>query len=240
MADEHERIEELLAAYVLRSLSGPDAEEADRLLSDHVPSCPLCRETLEGFQSVAGELALRPAPAPPPSLLLPRIRRAMSDVPVIRRRRVSLIAAAASVAALVGMAGLTVSFGSRVTRAEARAGVLRNAIGAMSQAGSSPVSLRSESAQTSSGMVEISGPTLERMYLVGSDVAPPAPGYVYRLWLGSGGRFTFVHEFIPEGGWVALELTIDPGRYDELLITEELQGSPHAQPAGARRWNAAL
>ena len=40
LTETHEAIEELLAGYVLRSLSGEDAARADHLLSDHVPQCP--------------------------------------------------------------------------------------------------------------------------------------------------------------------------------------------------------
>ena len=55
---DHERIEELLAGYVLLALSGEDAIEADRLLSEHVPTCPMCRETLAGFQVCSIRLKL--------------------------------------------------------------------------------------------------------------------------------------------------------------------------------------
>jgi len=55
VTEDHERIDELLAGYVLLSLSGEDAAEADRILVDHVPSCPTCRANLSEFQAVAGE-----------------------------------------------------------------------------------------------------------------------------------------------------------------------------------------
>jgi len=45
VTEDHERIDELLAGYVLLSLSGEDAAEADRILVDHVPSCATCRAT---------------------------------------------------------------------------------------------------------------------------------------------------------------------------------------------------
>ena len=46
---DHDRIDELLAGYVLRSLSGEDAAEADVLLFEHVPACSQCRATLNDF-----------------------------------------------------------------------------------------------------------------------------------------------------------------------------------------------
>ena len=57
MIEDHERIEELLAGYALRSLDGPDAEDADRLLADHVPTCLTCRRTIADFREVTGDLA---------------------------------------------------------------------------------------------------------------------------------------------------------------------------------------
>jgi hypothetical protein len=118
MNEDHERTEELLAGYVLLGLSGEDAMEADRLLSEHVPSCPLCRDQVAGFQAVAGDLALAVSPAQPPDLLLPRIRRGVAETPVRRRNRASLVAVAAGVAAIVGVAGLSVQLGGRVSRTE--------------------------------------------------------------------------------------------------------------------------
>src|SRR6266508_1773128 len=113
MNEDHDRIEELLAGYVLLGLSGEDAVEADRLLSEHVPSCPRCRDQVAGFQAVAGDLALAVSPIPPPDLLLPRIRRGVAETPVRRRNRASLVAVAAGVAAIVGLAGLSVQLGGR-------------------------------------------------------------------------------------------------------------------------------
>ena len=65
MTDDHEGIEELLAGYVLRSLSGADAAEADRLLSDHVPGCATCRQTLDDFQRLSADLGVAAAPMAP-------------------------------------------------------------------------------------------------------------------------------------------------------------------------------
>ena len=62
MTEDHERIDELLAGYVLLSLEGEDAAEADRLLSEHVPGCARCRRTLADFQALSGDLALAAAP----------------------------------------------------------------------------------------------------------------------------------------------------------------------------------
>ena len=75
MIEDHEQIDELLAGYVLRSLSGEDAARADRLLSEHVPTCARCRATLADFQAIMADLALEAAPLAPPDALLPRLHR---------------------------------------------------------------------------------------------------------------------------------------------------------------------
>jgi len=241
MAEDHDRIEELLAGYVLRGLSGEDAVEADRLLSEHVPSCPRCRDAMAGFQAVAGDLALAVSPAQPPDLVLPRIRRGVAESPV-RRRRASLVAVAAGVAAIVGLAGLTVQLGDRVSRTEQQRGRLLAAMEALQQPGTSPVSLESQG-QTATGLVEVSGPGLQRMYVIGRDVPMPSPGRVYQLWLGTNGTFVRVEDggFVPEDGLVLLELTVDTGRYDEILVTEERIGDAPANPSHlGHTWHAFL
>src|SRR5437762_4613633 len=117
----HGDIEELLAGYVLRSLSGEDAAEADRLLTEHVPTCTTCRDALAGFQRVAGDLAFEAAPIDPPELLLPRIHREL-EVPQRRRRpRVFVVGAAASIVAVIGLAGIAINQGMRANNAQDRA-----------------------------------------------------------------------------------------------------------------------
>ena len=242
MSLDHERIEELLAGYVLLSLSGEDAIEADRLLSEHVPTCPMCRETLAGFQAVVGELPLGTAPVPAPDLVLPRIHRGMTDTPARGRSGASRIAVAASVAALVGMAGFSVSLSGRASKAEERSGRALAVLSAMRQPGASPVSLPSQSGG-SDGLVEVSGPTFERMYVYGENVPNPAPGHEYQLWLGSGGSFEPIGDtFLPEDGIVLLVLTVDTSRFDEIWITEELAGSHPTAPSadGIHSWRNAL
>jgi Anti-sigma-K factor rskA, C-terminal len=241
MNEDHVRIQELMAGYILDGLSGEDAVEADRLLSEHVPSCPLCRDQLAGFQAVAGDLALAVSPAQPPDLLLPRIRRGVAET-VRRRRRASLVAVAAGVAAIVGLAGLSVQLGGRVSRTEQQRGQLLAAMEVLQQPGANPVSLESQG-QTAAGLVEVSGPGLQLMYVIGRDVPMPSPGRVYQLWLGTNGTFVRVEDgqFVPEDGLVLLELTVDTARYDEILVTEERMGDAPASPSDAgHTWHAFL
>ena len=242
MSQDHERTLELLAGYVVLALEGDDAVEADRLLSEHVPVCLVCRNTLAEMRSTTGDLALAVSPVPAPELVLARIRHGIADVPVRRRRGVGIVALTASVAALVGMAGFSLSLGSRARDAEAQRGTALEVLNAMQQPGANPVPLE-PSAESTGGLVEIAGPDLERMYLYGSDVPAPQSGNAYQLWLGSGSSFAPVGEpFVPEGGLVLLELTVDPSLYDEILITEEPVGVAPSVPTpdGGHTWRASI
>jgi len=241
--EDHERNLELLAGYALLALEGPDAEEADRLLSEHVPWCATCRATLADFRVLTGELALAVPPIEPPDLVLARVRRGIRDVPVRRRRGAGVAALAASVAALVGMAGFSLSLGSRATRAEQDRGTALEVLNAMQEPGANPVALEATAGTTPGGLVEISSPGLEHIYLYGDEVPMPAPGNRYQLWLGSGGTFTpFGEPLAPVGGVVLLRLTVDPSRYDEILITEEALGTTPGVPTleGGHTWRASI
>src|SRR4029453_4436603 len=123
MNEDHVRIQELMAGYVLDGLSGEDAVEADRLLSEHVPSCPLCRDQLAGFQAVAGDLALAVSPAQPPDLLLPKIRPGGAEA-VGGRGRPSLGPGGGGAAAFAGLVGFPVRLGAGWPRPNKKRGKL--------------------------------------------------------------------------------------------------------------------
>lgn len=244
MNAEHDRIEELLAGYVLLSLTGEDAIEADRLLSEHVPTCPMCRETLAGFQAVSGELALAPDPAAPPDLLLPRIRRGLRETPTVRRSRrgALFVSVAAGIAVLVALAGLSLSLGNRASKAQTDRARLLDAIGALQHGDANGVSLTSATpSHAGAELIGISGPNLERMYVVGNDVPVPAPGHAYQLWIGANGTLAPIGGmFVPENGVVIVELGIPTGAgYDEIAISEEPVGVHPAKP-GQVRWYAKI
>lgn len=243
MTEDHERIEELLAGYALLSLEGEDAAEADRLLSEHVPGCPRCRRTLADFQALTGDLALATAPADPPETMLPRIHRAMDEVPLEGRRprRGALVAVAASAVALVAMGGLSLVLGNRLDEAQTRAGTALEILSAMQSPGSQPVPVapQGETPQWS-GLVEVSVPEIRTIYVASSECPEPAPGHGYQLWLGSEGRWVPVGSmFWPEDGVVLLELPdVDVSRYDAIWISEEVAGSPPSVPS--RQWHGWL
>ena len=228
MTNDHEAIDELLAGYVLRSLSGEDAAEADHLLSDHVPTCAACRDTLAAFQDLSADLALDAAPLTPPETLLPRLHREL-EPPASRRRPVQIFAVAASVVAVVGLAGLAVTQGLRASDANSRAEDFRSA---------AQMALRPDSNQVPVGPVnELTAPGVEEFYVMGDNCPQPPEGSVYRVWIVAGGQPTFVTDFLPEDGQVFLSIPFDPSRYDDLWISVEPAGSEPTTPTDVE-WQA--
>jgi hypothetical protein len=240
MPTDHERIEELLAGHALGALSGEDAVEADRLLSEHVPTCPLCREVLAGFRSVTDRLVLAPTPVAVPELLLARLRRSLWRETAAPRRG-AFVAAAAGVAALLGMAALSMSLGTRATRAEQHLDRMSQLVDAISQPGASPVSLRSRLGTTA--MVEVSGPTIERVIVAGRGIPQPSADCVYVMWVGSEQAFRRVGTLVPDrSGFVYRTFEVDLSAVDRILITEERLGTPPLAPSvdSPHLWQASL
>ena len=236
MTEDHERIDELLAGYVLLSLSGEEAAEADRILVDHVPSCATCRATLSEFQAVSGDLALAAPPVDPPETLLPRLHHAMDEVPLAGRtpRRGALIAVAASAVALVAMGGLSLVLGSRLSNAETRTGTALEILSAMRSPGASPVNVSPQESdrRRTAGWSRSPRPTSAPSTSPRSSAPSPRPGHGYQLWLGSNGEWTPVGEmFWPEDGVLLLEVTdVDVSQFDEVWITQEAAGSTPTEP----------
>jgi Anti-sigma-K factor rskA len=214
---DHDAIEELLAGYVLRSLSGADADEADRLLSEHVPACSRCQDTLLSFRDVAGDLALDASPMTPPDVLLPRLHREL-DPREARRHPFQLFAVAAGVAAIVGLAGLAVSQGMRANDANAEADDLRAA---------AQMALRPDASRDPVGPVrELSAPGVDEFYIMGTDCPPPPEGMVYRVWVVSDGQPIHVGDFLPVDGEVFVPVPFDPATYDLLISVEAADSEP--------------
>jgi hypothetical protein len=223
---DHERIEELLAGYVLRSLSGEDAAEADRMLTDHVPDCAGCRETLIAFQAVSADLALVTDPVDPPEMVLARLHRELEP----RERRPRTVAALAVAASVVAVIGLTGTFlqGQRVNTRQSRIDALSNIFRFAEENGAEMVPV-GPATQVAAA---------DEVFLFGENVPAPPPGTVYVVWVESGGRAGFLGWFLPdEDGWVYVHLST--GRpYERLFVTiESAEVSPSAP--GDVTWEAA-
>jgi len=229
VTDDHGSIEELLAGHVLRSLTGADAAEADRLLTEHLPGCIECRTTLEDFRRLSGDMGLAAGPVTPPETLLPRVRREL-DAGGARRRPLRFVAVAAGVAAVVGLASIGVSQNIRANNADVRAD---------SMAEAAVLASRPDARMVDVGpMQELSAPGEEILYVMGDGVPMPPEGSVYRAWIVNDGTPTFVGEFLPEEGRVFLEIPFDPAVHDDLWISVEPADAPTDEPVSTERWSA--
>jgi hypothetical protein len=233
---DHDAIEELLAGYVLGSLSGDDADEADRLLGEHVPVCDRCRASLDAFRGVAADLALDAIPVPAPDTLLPRLHAQVEP----RRGRpghlgsARFVAVAASAVLVIGLGGAALSqIGDGTSPPPA-------ALGAVDLQRALDMSTRPGAKTSPLGEVtEITAPGVEEFYVYGDDVPTPPPGAVYRLWAISPTRAEWLGDFVPQtDGLVVLRVRIDPAGFDQLLVTAEPAGSTPAQP-GEPVWRTA-
>lgn len=219
---DHERYEELLAGYVLRALTGREAEEADLLLTDHVPDCVDCRATLSAFHAVSADLALAADPLEPPDTLLPQLHRELE--PRERRpRSLTAVAVAASVVAIVGLTG-TFLQGQRVVDERDRVSALSNIF---------RFARENDAAMVPVGAVtQVAASGVDGFYLYGEDVPAPPPGSVYAVWVETGGDATYVGWFLPRAdGWVYLRIATRGTPYDRLFITIEAAGVSPSAPS---------
>ena len=232
---DHEAIQELLAGYALRSLSGIDAEAADRALTEHVPGCASCRGTIEAFGAVAADLSLVVPDLEPPETLLPRMHRSMEP----RGRRTGALASWGAGRAVAVAAGLVLVIGLGGL-ALTRGGSGNSQLTSFDLADALALAGRADAQTTSLGhATEVTVPGMTEFYIYGQQVPSPPPGSVYRLWLVAGSSTTYVGEFAPlPDGSVALRIKADPQAFDHALITVEPAGSEPSEP-GEPAWQQA-
>jgi anti-sigma-K factor RskA len=229
---DHDATDGLLAGYVLGSLSGDDAVEMDRLLTEHVPDCDHCRATLDAFQGLTGELGMAPAPSAPPETLLPRLHRSLDGG--ARRRLVGwnptrLVAAAAAAVVVVGVAGIAITRGGDAPQQVLSQADLAHVKLVKDQPGTQVTPIGSGPAS------EIVPTNVQELYVAGTDVPAPPDGFTYRLWAVRGTDETWIGDFLPQNGLVALRIAIDPLAVDHLLVTLEPAGSEPSEP-GETAW----
>jgi hypothetical protein len=233
----HEPNEELMAGYVLRSLSGEDAREADRLLSEHVPGCAGCRATLLAFTDTVAELGLAADPLEPPETLLPRLHREL-EPRTARSASARWAGAAAGIAAVLLASGLAVSQGLRAGDLTAQRDRLVQAVEAAAQPDANALPLAASDPGGPEPVTSITAPDGEWLYLVGEDVPSPPRGWVYRVWLSEAGEAVFAGQFLPDPGVTVRRIRVDPGTLDSILITVERADSEPTTP-GEPVWGAA-
>lgn len=238
-ADEHqhERIDELLAGYALQSLTGEDATEADRLLSDHVPGCPRCRETLVALTATVADLALVADPIEPPETLLPRLHRELE--PRARRSVAGRWAGVAAGTAVVLIAGgMALSQGFRSNDIGSRDGLFAQALRYAQRPNADNARLVGAGATDPAPVAEVAAPDVDHFFLVGTDVPEAPAGQAYGVWLSNGVETVFAGTFVPSPDVTVVKVPFDRSRFDLVLITLETEGAVPTQP-GEAVWEAA-
>ena len=123
--------------------------------------------TLTAFRDVTADLALSVDPLTPPETLLPRLHRELEPRRG-RRRPMQVLAVAAGVVAVVGLAGLTISQGMRASNANATAEDLQAA---------AAIALRPDADLVPVGPVhEVSAPGMSEFYVIGTAAREPPRG----------------------------------------------------------------
>jgi Anti-sigma-K factor rskA len=235
---EHERIDELMAGYTLRSLSGEDAAEADRLLSEHVPGCERCRTTLLALSDTVADLALAADPIAPPETLLPRLHRELEP----RGARPNLgrwTVVAAGLAVVLIAGGVAVSMGLRAGDLQERNDLFAQALRFSQRPDVDSAPLVGSDDADPAPVSEVTAPDVDHFYLVGTDLPPTPAGVVYGIWLSDGVDAVFAGSFEPvSDGVTVVRVPFDRSRFDRIVITLEVVGSAPETP-GEPVWEAA-
>jgi hypothetical protein len=234
---EHDRVDELMAGYALRSLTGEDATEADRLLSQHVPGCARCKETLLALSDTVADLAFAADPIAPPETLLPRLHRELEprgERPPVGR----WAGVAAGVAVVLVTGGLAVSQVLRAADLEDRNALFAQALRYSQRPGADSARLVETDAEDPAPLSQVAAPDVDHFFLVGSDVPPAPVGLAYGIWLSDGVDAVFAGTFVPGPGVTVFKVPFDRSRFDRVLITLEIEGTVPTQP-GESLWEGA-
>lgn len=229
MTWDHERVEELLAAHALGGLDPEDAALAERALVEHVPECERCRASMEGFRTVAGELALLQSPAAPPETLGARVQQLIHPAPVRPRRWLGWTAAAGAAALVAGLSVWNVFLEGRIGEAETQQAWTVDAISALSDP---EAGVSSFSGAEPARLALVYVPGEEGMYLMASGMRSPERGR-YHVWLVRNGLVESAGSFVPDGGTVMLPVE-GPAGVDRVMVTHEPTDTPTptASPVG--------
>jgi hypothetical protein len=214
MTWEHDRVEELLAARSLQGLDPEEAALAERALLEHVPECPRCREALDAFGLLSGDLSLLTDPVAPPRPLEVRLRRSIRRRRPARGMRWTAVAAAVVVAG--GLAGWNLNLASRLDDAEAIQRWATEAIISSGHPRGSVVPLRGPGEERAI-MVYVQGE--ETLYVMATRLEEPQG--VYKLWFFEGERAWSPGAMELRDGIAFLLARTDPHRWDFVMITEE-------------------
>jgi anti-sigma factor RsiW len=214
MTWDHRRVEELLAARAVDGLDPEDAALAERALIEHVPGCQRCRESLDAYALVAGDLALVADATVPPDTLEARLRRS------IRRRRrlrgAGWAAAGVAVVVAVAMAGWNTVLASRLSETEQEQASLTKAFISAGHPDGSVVPLTGPGPERAT-MVYVDGQ--DEMYVIATSLRDTDG--VYSVWLLGRQKAWSPGTLEPHHGVAFLVVHTDPERWGLVMVTEE-------------------
>jgi anti-sigma-K factor RskA len=232
MTWDHARVEQLLAGYALDALAPDEAALAERALVEHVPECSRCRRALAEYEALAGDLALAAPPVAPPaglhrSLLRAARRSVLSRRPVRSSAPPRWLGAAAAVLVLVALAGWNLALAGRLERAEARQGLMVEAVAAVGRPDSSVVPMEGV-AGVRAAMIYVHD--TKESYFVASGL--PRPKGDYQLWLVGSEGWVSLGTFEPQGGTALVRSDTVTEELRQIVVTEEPDGGSN-RPSGA-------
>jgi hypothetical protein len=235
MSWDHDRVEELLAARALGGLDAEDAALAERALVEHVPGCDRCRRALDGYASVAGDLALAAPPVAPPDTTLPRLRRGAGVGRRGRRGRTAWLAAGVVAAALLGMSTWSLvtvlGLSDRLQDAEIQQGWLVDAMSTATDPDHRVLALTGPGPEHVSVLFV---PGDEQSYLLANNL--PDPRFAYHVWFTGSGRVWRAGVLEVTHGWAMMPIETNPDRWELVMITDEPRGGgpePEASPVAS-------
>ena len=207
------------------------------MLSQHVPDCARCRETLLALSDTVADLALAAEPIEPPETLLPRLHREIEPrggrPPV---GRWAGIAAGAAVVLLAG--GMAVSQGLRAGDLKSQNDLFAQALRYAQRPNADNARLVGAGATDPAPVSEAAAPDVNYFFLIGTDVPPAPSGQAYGIWLSNGVETLFAGTFVPGPEVTVVKVPFDRSRFDRVLITLEVEGAMPTQP-GEAVWEAA-
>jgi Anti-sigma-K factor rskA len=134
------------------------------------------------------------------------------------------VAVAASVAVLVGLSGLAVTQGVRLSDARQQTLLLSDAVNFAAQPGAKQVPLADRTGAPGP-VTAMAHPGIEECYIVARDLPTPPAGTKYGVWVTKGSSAQLIGHFVPREPVTVLKFGVDPSEYDQILVTEDPPGS---------------
>jgi anti-sigma-K factor RskA len=196
----HEQVADELALYALNELSASDAQDFEQ----HLETCAACRRELQALRTDLGLLGLSVVGPKPPARVKERLMRAVAAEPrgVMAQRReapprrafwLQWIPAAIALAAIVFAVGLRQSnetlhdqiaeLRNRYNDQRIQLAQAQENMKLLLAPDAVHVSLAPQNASKHPNATAIFSPSVGRMTLMASNLAPVPPGKAYELWV---------------------------------------------------------